>query len=88
MRLKTPRDMPRNARIRMESLDMVGNIQDIMNFYQRFRQNPMQMLNQRFNIPQNVDMNDPNSIIQHLLNTNQVSQEQVNNAMRMRNQFR
>ena len=72
----------------MESLDMVGNMQDIMNFYQRFRQNPMQMLNQKFNIPQNVDMNNPNDIIQHLLNTGQVSQEQVNNAMRMRNQFR
>lgn len=66
---------------------MVGNMQDIMNFYQRFRQNPMQMLNQRFNIPQNVNMNDPNDIIQHLLNTGQISQEQVNNAMKMRNQF-
>lgn len=72
----------------MESLDMVGNMQDIMNFYQRFRQNPMQMLNQKFNIPQNVDMNNPNDIIQHLINSGQVSQEQVNNAMRMRNQFR
>ncbi len=67
---------------------MVGNMQDIMNFYQRFRQNPMQMLNQKFNIPQNVDMNNPNDIIQHLINSGQVSQEQVNNAMRMRNQFR
>jgi hypothetical protein len=72
----------------MESLDMVGNMQDIMNFYQKFRQNPMQMLNQKFNIPQNVNMNNPNDIIQHLLNTGQISQEQVNNAMKMRNQFR
>lgn len=67
---------------------MVGNIQDIMNFYQRFRQNPMQMLSQKFNIPQNVNMSNPNDIIQHLLNTGQVSQDQVNNAMKMRNQFR
>lgn len=67
---------------------MVGNMQDIMNFYQKFRQNPMQLLNQRFNIPQNVNMNNPNDIIQHLLNTGQVSQDQVNNAMKMRNQFR
>jgi hypothetical protein len=72
----------------MESLDMVGNMQDIMNFYQRFRQNPMQMLNQKFNIPQNVDMSDPNAILQHLLNSGQITQDQVNNAMRMRNQFR
>ncbi len=88
MKLRTQKRIPKDARIRMESLDMVGNMQDIMNFYQKFRQNPMQMLNQKFNIPQNVNMQDPNSIIQHLLNTNQVSQEQVNNAMRMRNQLR
>lgn len=67
---------------------MVGNMKDIMNFYNRFRQNPMQMLCQKFNIPQNINVNDPNDIIQHLLNTNQVSQDQVNDAMRMRNQFR
>lgn len=67
---------------------MAGNMKDIMDFYQRFRNNPMQMLSQRFNIPQNVDMSNPNSIIQHLLNTGQVSQEQVNNAMRMSKQFR
>ena len=38
---------------------------------------------QRYNIPQ--EMNDPNQILQYLLNTNQVSQDQVNKAMRMRN---
>ncbi len=55
----------------------------LMNMYQQFKTNPMQLLSQRFNIPQ--DMNNPNDIIQHLLNTNQVSQAQVNNAMNMRN---
>jgi hypothetical protein len=30
-------------------------------------------------------MNDPNQIIQHLLNTGQVSQQQVNKAMQLRN---
>ena len=49
----------------------------------QFKQNPMAVLSQRFNIPQN--MSDPNQIIQHLLNTGQVSQQQVNNAMQMRN---
>lgn len=56
------------------------NIQEMAN---RFMQNPMAMLSQRYNIPQNL--NDPNQIIQHLLNTGQVSQSQVNNAMQMRN---
>lgn len=58
---------------------------NIFSMYQQFKQNPMQMLMQRFNIPSNVNMNDPNSIIQHLLNTGQVSQQQVNQIMNMRN---
>lgn len=51
---------------------------------QQIMQNPAQFLMQaKFNVPQ--EMTDPNDIIQHLLNTNQVSQQQVNNAMAMRN---
>lgn len=49
----------------------------------QFKQNPIAMLNKRFNIPQN--MNDPDQILQHLLNTNQISQAQVNRVMQMKN---
>lgn len=56
---------------------------NIMEMANQFKQNPLMMLSQRFNIPQG--MNNPNEIIQHLLNTGQVSQTQVNNAMQMRN---
>lgn len=56
---------------------------NILQMFQTFQQNPMAMLSQRFNIPQNL--NNPNDIIQHLLNTKQISQAQVNNAMNMRN---
>lgn len=69
----------------MEKLDMVGNLKDITDMYQRFRQNPMQMLNQRFNIPRNVNLNDPNAILQHLMNSGQVSQNQINQVMQMKN---
>lgn len=69
----------------MEKLDMFGNIKDISDMYQRFKQNPMQMLNQRFNIPQNVNMSDPNAILQHLMSTGQVSQNQINQVMQMKN---
>lgn len=58
---------------------------DIFSLYQQFRQNPLQMLARRFNIPNNVNMNDPSSILQHLINTNQVSQQQINQVMSMRN---
>lgn len=47
---------------------------------QQLKQNPMGMLSRRFNIPQNVNLQDPNAIIQHLMNTGQVSQEQYNQA--------
>lgn len=64
---------------------MAGNINDIMNLYSQLKQNPMQLLSQRFNIPQNINMQNPNEIIQHLLNTGQVNQSQVNQAMGMKN---
>lgn len=59
------------------------NIQSILQMYSQLRQNPMALLGRRFNIPQG--MNSPQDIIQHLLNSGQVSQDQVNQAMRMRN---
>lgn len=58
---------------------------NIFQMYQQLRQNPIQMLARRFNIPSNVNINDPNSIIQHLINSGQVSQQQVNQMMTMRN---
>lgn len=64
---------------------MAGNLNDLMNMYQQLRSNPMQLLARKFNIPQNINLNDPNAITQHLLNTGQVTQEQYNNANNMRN---
>lgn len=59
------------------------NDNNFMTILNQFKQNPMAMLSQRFNIPQG--MNNPNQIIQHLLNTNQVSQADVNRVMQIRN---
>lgn len=64
---------------------MMNNLNNLMGIYQQLRQNPMQVLSQRFNIPQNIDLNNPNAIVQHLLNSGQVSQSQVNRVMGMRN---
>ncbi len=48
----------------------------------QLKQNPYQLLAQRgFNIPQNLY--NPNDILQYLINTNQVTQQQVNNVMTM-----
>ena len=88
MRLKTQRNIPRNVKARMESLDMVGNMKDVMNIYQQLKQNPMQVLNQCVNGPQNLNLSNPYDIIQHLLNPGQRTQEQLNSVMNMKNQFR
>lgn len=40
------------------------------------------LIMQRFNVPQNVT--NPQDIVQYLLNTGQVSQDQLNKAMQMR----
>jgi hypothetical protein len=52
--------------------------------YQQLRSNPMQLLARRFNLPQGINMNNPNDIIQHLLNTGQISQQQLNSVVGMR----
>lgn len=54
-----------------------------LDFVSQFKQNPIGMIAQRYNIPHG--MNDPNQILQYLLNTNQISQDQVNRVMQMRN---
>lgn len=59
------------------------NINQLMNMYQQLRSNPMQMLARRYNLPQGMNMNNPNDIIQHLLNTGQINQAQVNQLMGM-----
>lgn len=62
----------------------MNNIGNLMTMYQNLRTNPMNVLKSRFNMPTNIDLNNPQAIIQHLLNTGQISQAQVNNAMAMR----
>ena len=58
---------------------------NIFQMFQMMQTNPMKYLSQKFNIPGNIS--DPQQIVQHLLNTGQISQEQVNQAMQMRKQF-
>ena len=52
----------------------------------QLRNNPLGVLKQAgFNLPDN--MNDPQAIIQHLMNSGQVSQQQLNNAQQMAGMF-
>lgn len=56
---------------------------NLLQMISQFKSNPMQMLASKYNIPQGI--NNPQDIIQHLLNTGQITQQQVNGAMQMRN---
>lgn len=56
---------------------------NLLSMISQFKSNPMQMLYQRYNIPK--DIQNPQDIIQHLLNTGQISQQQVNSAMQLKN---
>lgn len=55
---------------------------------QQLKTNPMQFLMQRrMNIPANL-ANDPSAIMNHLMSTGQINQQQVNAAYQMMQRFR
>lgn len=55
---------------------------NMMQALQQLRSNPMQVLQQAgFRIPQNL--NDPNAIIQHLMQSGQLSQDRYNQLYQM-----
>lgn len=57
-----------------------------MQMLNQIKQNPIQFLAQRgMNIPSNL--NNPNDIIQHLMNSGKISQEQYNQAVKMAEQM-
>lgn len=53
------------------------NVIQAMQMVAQLKSNPMSLLSQRFNIPEGVNVNDPNSIIIHLINSGQVQQSQI-----------
>lgn len=61
------------------------NNNNIISMLNGLKQNPMQtLLSAKLNVPQEI-INNPQAIVQHLLSTGQVSQNQVNQAMQMSN---
>lgn len=67
--------------------EMMNANSNPMQMLNQLRANPIQyILNRGFNLPQNIG-NNPNSIIQHLLNSGQVSQSKYNQVMQMVQNF-
>lgn len=65
----------------------MNNMMNFMQMCKQLKQNPAQMLTQRFNLPQNMNLNNPYEILQYLLDSGQISQNQVNQANAMRQMF-
>lgn len=60
---------------------------NLLQQFQMFRQNPMQWLMSRgMQVPQEI-ANNPSAIVQHLMNTGQITQAQYNQASQMARQF-
>ena len=58
-----------------------------MQMIQQLQANPIQFLQRAgFNVPSNLD--SPNDIIQHLMNSKQITQQQYEQARQMAAQFR
>ena len=65
---------------------MGGAGMNMMQMLTQLKNNPMALLQQAgFNVPAN--MNSPQEIIQHLMNSGQVNQSQVNRAQQMAQMF-
>lgn len=62
----------------------MNNLAQILN---QVKSNPMQFLMQnKLNVPQNI-ANDPNAIIQHLMNSGKISQADYDRAVQMAQQM-
>lgn len=59
---------------------------NILNLISQFQANPMQMLQRKFNIP--GDITQPDQILQHLVNSGQVTQQQINQIRNMGPMFK
>lgn len=59
------------------------NLMQAFGMLSQIKQNPMGILSQRFNIPSDVNVNDPNEILKHLVNSGQVQQSQIDSIKNM-----
>ena len=56
----------------------------MMGMLQQLKANPLQFIMQRrLNLPQGMSMNDPQAILNQLVQSGQISQQQINSAYQM-----
>lgn len=59
------------------------NVIQAFQMLNQIKTNPMGILSQKFNIPDGVNVNDPNEILNHLLSSGQVQQSQIDSIKNM-----
>lgn len=64
----------------------LGGGNNFMQMLQQLKSNPAAILAKRFNIPTDMQTN-PQAIIQHLVSSGQISQEQINAAYQQAQQM-
>lgn len=62
---------------------MNNYLQNLFSQYNMLTKNPMQILSRKFNIPQGIDCNNPDEIINHLVNSGQVKQSDLDTITQM-----
>lgn len=66
----------------------MNNPMDMMQMLNQFKANPAQyLLQSKLNIPKTM-LNDPQAMVNHLLQTGQITQQQINNAYQMIGKFK
>ena len=61
----------------------MNNVLNVMNMFNKLTKNPAQtLIESGLNVPAEI-ANNPQQIVQHLLKSGQISQQQVNQAMQM-----
>lgn len=65
---------------------MMNNFANMIGALQQIKADPVSVLSRRFNLPANISKN-PQEILQYLLSSGQVTQQQVNSAMQMKSMF-
>lgn len=63
------------------------NVIQAFGMLQQIQKNPMSILSQRFNVPDGVNLKDPNEIINHLVTSGQVQQSEIDSIRKSFSQF-
>ena len=65
----------------------MGNLNP-MTMMAQLRQNPLALLQKAgFNVPAGMNLSNPQAIVQHLMNSGQITQDQLTKAQQMAQQF-